>query len=260
MKNALARWWRAALFGFCFAMFGLGGLLIGLTLFPLSLLLPRSAWREKTAKHFIRGATGLFVWLMQVTGAMSLTVHGAEKLDREGLLVLANHPSLIDVVILMSLIPRPDCVVKAALWRNPVTGGPVRMAGYISNATGPELVADAVGSMERGNNLIVFPEGTRTVPGDEMRFQRGAANIAVRGQRVITPVVITVSEQTLTKGSKWYRPPAHRPHFYIEVLDDVAVEPLVAGTGEPALQARWLTTWLEQFFKREIARYGPADR
>ncbi|GGP21760.1 lysophospholipid acyltransferase family protein [Silvimonas iriomotensis] len=260
MKNALSRWWRAAVFGLCFALFGLGCALIGLFLWPLSLLLPRHGWREKTAKNFIRRAIGLFVWIMQMTGAMNLTVQGAEKLQREGLLVLANHPSLIDVVILMSLIPRPDCVVKAALWRNPVTAGPVRLAGYISNATGPQLVADAVSSMERGNNLIVFPEGTRTVPGGDMRFQRGAANIAVRGQRLITPVVITVSEQTLTKGSKWYRPPPRRPHFHVEVLDDVAVGTLVAGTEEPALQARWLTTWLEQFFKREITGYGPADR
>ncbi len=258
--SELTRSVRACKFGFCFAMFGLGGLLIRGIVFPGMMLVPRGERREQLAKNLIGRAMALFVWLMRVTGAVSVSVKGAEKLDREGLLILANHPSLIDVVILMSLITRPDCIVKAALWRNPFTAGPVRVAGYISNATGPELVNDAIDSLARGNNLIVFPEGTRTGPAGDMQFQRGAANIAVRGKRAVTPVVITVSEQTLTKSSKWYRPPARKPHFCIHVLDDVAVEPLIAGHGEPAMQARWLTTWLEQFFEREIARHGPTGQ
>lgn len=258
--NMLSRSWRTFAFGFCFAMFGLGGLAIRGIVFPGMLLLPRRIEREKFAKNFISHAMATFVWLMKVTGAIRFTVHGAEKLNRPGLLILANHPSLIDVVILMALTKRPDCVVKASLWSNPFTAGPVRVAGYISNASGPGLVADAIESIGRGNNLIVFPEGTRTGPLGDMSFQRGAANIAVRGNIAITPVVITVSEKTLTKSSKWYRPPPTKPHFSIHVLDDVAVAPLITGKGEPALQARWLTAWLEQFFSREIAQHGPTGR
>ena len=254
--DLLLQTFRACISGFCFAMFGVGGLAIRGIVFPSLMLVPRGPTRERVAKNFIHQAMATFVWLMQVTRAIQVTVYGLEKLDREGLLILPNHPSLIDVVILMSIIRRPDCVVKAALWHNPFTAGPVRAAGYISNSSGSELVAAATESVARGNNLIIFPEGTRTGADGQMQFQRGAANVAVRGKIAITPVIITVSERTLTKNSKWYKPPVRKPHFRVYVLDDIAVAPLIADKGAAPMQARWLTTWLEQFFSREIARHG----
>ncbi|KPC54076.1 lysophospholipid acyltransferase family protein [Amantichitinum ursilacus] len=249
---------RAALFALGFMLFGLGGALMQLVLVPLVFVLWRPPQRAQVGKRIVHRAMAAQVWLMQATGAMTLTVHGREKLQRKGLLILPNHPSLIDVVILMGLIEQPDCVVKAAMWRNPFTAGVVRMAGYISNAVGPDLVPTGLESIGRGNNLIIFPAGTRDEPGQPQHFQRGAANIAVRGLAAITPVIITVSEPTLTKRSKWYRPPSHKPHFCVHVLDDIELAPLLAGHGEAPLQARWLTTWLEQFFSEEIARHDPS--
>ncbi|GAB7127071.1 lysophospholipid acyltransferase family protein [Silvimonas sp. JCM 19000] len=256
--NALARTWRATLFALGFILFGLGGVLMQLLLVPLLWLFWRAPQRQQLGKRIVHKAMAAQVGLMQITGAMTLTVYGRDKLRRRGLLILPNHPSLIDVVILMALIEQPDCVVKAAMWRNPFTAGVVRMAGYISNAMGPELVQAGLDTLARGNNLIIFPAGTRDEPGQPQHFQRGAANIAVRGPATITPVIITVSEPTLTKRSKWYRPPLRQPHFCVHVLDDIELAPLLAGHGETPLQARWLTTWLEQFFSKEIARHDPS--
>lgn len=47
-------------------------------------------------------------------------------LERQGLLILANHPTLIDTVFLMAFVKHADCIVNNNLWRNPFTGGPVR--------------------------------------------------------------------------------------------------------------------------------------
>ncbi|BCL77395.1 1-acyl-sn-glycerol-3-phosphate acyltransferase [Jeongeupia sp. HS-3] len=244
----LNRLWRIAATGFCFAVFGLGGIVILCLLLPLLQLVPGRTRRLHCAKGAIHWGFRFFVALMACVGVISYEVRGAEKLQRFGLFVLANHPSLIDVVILMSLIRRPDCVVKSALWRNPFTYGPVRFAGFISNANGPALIDDCIASVTAGNNLIVFPEGTRSVPGQPLKLQRGAANIAVRGPLPITPVIIAVSEPMLTKGSKWYRVPQRKPHFTLTVLDDIHPERLFSD--EPALAARRLTDWLAQFFSQ----------
>ena len=70
---------------------------------------------------------------MQRAGVLTYSVEGAEKLGRPGQMIIANHPSLIDVVFLIGLVRQANCVVKQSLWQNPFTRGPVRDAGYISN-------------------------------------------------------------------------------------------------------------------------------
>jgi len=250
------RTYRTLATAFCFATFGVGGLVLASIVLPLLLLIPRPA-RHRTARFLIQQLFRFFVALMEGCGVLSLSIVGAEGLRGCGRLILANHPSLIDVVVLMSLVSQPDCIVKSQLWRNPFTWGAVRLAGFIDNQSGPELVEAAVASLAAGNNLIVFPEGTRTAPGRPMHFQRGAANIAARGRVDITPVIFTVSEPTLTKGYPWYRVPRRRPRFSVHVLPPVSIEPLLASEPAHVHRARWLTGWLEEFFTMQVERHGP---
>jgi 1-acyl-sn-glycerol-3-phosphate acyltransferase len=254
---ALDRLYRTGATAFCFATFGVGGLGLALVVLPLLLLIPRAEQRRRLARFLIQQLFRFFVALMIGAGVITLTVRDAERLKGRGHFILANHPSLIDVVILMSLVTQPDCIIKSQLWRNPFTWGAVRIGGFIDNHSGPELVQAAVASLRAGHNLIVFPEGTRTRPGSPLRFLRGAANIAARGRVDITPVVLTVSEPTLTKGYPWYRVPRRRPRFSVYVLPEVRIDPLLASEPARGHQARWLTEWLEEFFTMETKRHGP---
>jgi 1-acyl-sn-glycerol-3-phosphate acyltransferase len=251
------RAYRTCATGFCFAAFGVGGLAIAGLVLPLLLLIPGAERRHRLARFLVQQLFRGFVALMIATGVLRLRIHGAERLRGRGQFILANHPSLIDVVILMSLVTQPDCIVKSQLWRNPFTWGAVRVAGFIDNQTGPELVEAAVRSLRAGHNLIVFPEGTRTRPGAPLHFLRGAANIAARGRVDITPVIFTVSEPTLTKGYPWYQVPRRRPQFSVYVLPVLAIDPLLESEPEHAHRARWLTDWLEKFFTMETERHGP---
>jgi 1-acyl-sn-glycerol-3-phosphate acyltransferase len=255
VTERLDRYWRICATGLCFSGFGIGGLCLRLIAFPLLRL---AVWpqprRTAVARWLVHASMRSFVWLMRTLGVLSYDVRGAEKLRRGGLLVLANHPSLIDVVFLISLVRRPDCVVKAPLLRNAFTRGPVRMAGFICNDSGAGLVDDAIASLRAGNNLIIFPEGTRTPLSGELRLQRGAANVAVRGGIDITPVVIRCRPPTLTKGEKWYHVPYRRAHFDIVVGDDIAVRPFLDNPAGDALAARRLTDTLAEYFALELAR------
>jgi 1-acyl-sn-glycerol-3-phosphate acyltransferase len=62
-----------------------------------------------------------FANLMRGVGVLTYEFHGAERLGRPGQMILANHPSLIDVCFLIAFTPQVTCIVKSALWRNPVT-------------------------------------------------------------------------------------------------------------------------------------------
>jgi 1-acyl-sn-glycerol-3-phosphate acyltransferase len=62
-------------------------------------------------------------------------------------------------------------------------------------------------------DLIIFPEGTRTPADGLIRLKRGAAHIAIRGGRNVTPVVICCTPPTLSKSDKWWRMPARPMQF-----------------------------------------------
>lgn len=241
----------------CFTTFGVGGLLLWFVVFPLLSLLVRDRLRQSVlARRMIHHLFRFFVGLMRTLGVLSYEVHGLDKLQRSGLLILANHPSLIDVVFLIALTPRADCVVKAALQHNLFTRAAVRTAGYIHNETGPAMVGDCIATLQRGNHLIIFPEGTRTVVGQALQLQRGAANVAVRGGVDVTPVVIRCQPSTLTKGEPWWRIPARRPHFIFRIQDDLSVAAVTQGCTSDALAARRLTDYLADYFAKETACDG----
>jgi 1-acyl-sn-glycerol-3-phosphate acyltransferase len=242
-------YWRIFATGLSFAVFGVGGLLMRIVVFPmLNLMVRRPERRVAAARSVIRRAFRAYVDLMRVLGVLRYQISGLDKLERDGLLILANHPTLIDTVFLMAFVKNADCIVKGALWNNPFTRGPVRAAGYISNDGGAALVDDCIASLERGNNLIVFPEGTRTGSDGVISMKRGAANIAVRGARNMTPVLIRCDPLTLGKGEKWWRVPPRRVLIRLDVLDDLAIAEFMEGGVSEVMAARQLTEFLQNYF------------
>lgn len=252
MLEQAGRYWRVCATGISFAAFGIGGLALRVLVFPLLALLVRErARRVEAARATIRLTFRAFVGLMRGLGVLRYEIIGLDKLDRGGLLILANHPTLIDTVFLMAFVKNADCIVKSHLWNNPFTRGPVRAAGYISNEGGAALVDDCIASLKAGNNLIIFPEGTRTPACGSITLKRGAANIAIRGARAVTPVLIGCQPPTLGKGDKWWRVPERHVQFRIEVREDIDVAGFTgAGTTE-VMAVRHLTDHLQRFFTEE---------
>ena len=250
MPERLDHAWRVFGTGISFLAFGVGGLLLGVLVFPaINLLVRDPVRRRRWARRLVQVSFASHIELMRVLGVMTYEVRGRERLQREGLLILANHPTLIDVVFLVSLLPNADCVVKSALARNPCTRGPVRAAGYVFNDDGAGLVDDCIRAVRNNGNLVIFPEGTRTRRDEPTRLQRGAANIAVRGGLDITPVRLSCEPMTLGKGEKWYRVPARRFHVVVDVQEDIEIAPFLNGAQGEALAARQLTDYLTVYFR-----------
>ncbi|TLF51793.1 1-acyl-sn-glycerol-3-phosphate acyltransferase [Halomonas urmiana] len=254
----LDQWRRGAGTALSFTAFGIGGLVIGLAIAPLLRLSVRdNEERQRLARRFIRGVFRAFIGLMKGLGVLDYRLEGGERLDCPGRLILANHPSLIDVVFLLAHTPNADCIVKGRLATNPFTRGPIRAAGYITNRDPEALLEAARASLGQGNSLILFPEGTRTTPGRPIKFRRGGANIALRTDTIISPVLIRCSPTTLTKGEPWYHIPKRKVHLSLHVLDDLPPE---QASDQPTSQrARQLTRELSEYFNRELERYERND-
>ncbi|MFP8966874.1 lysophospholipid acyltransferase family protein [Pokkaliibacter sp. CJK22405] len=250
--NHLWRWCGTA---FSFLVFGVGGILLPVVLIPLLYCLPgNSKQREVRAQRTIHHAFRGYIGMMKYLGVLRYDLEHIERL-RQAKLVLANHPTLIDVIFLIALIPNANCVVKGKLLRNPFTRGPVKAAGYIINEDNEKVIAAAAEAFAKGHALIVFPEGTRTTFGDQLQFKRGAANIAIRTAADITPVLISCTPSTLTKQDRWYQVPAAKVHIRIRVNEVISVASYLQEPT-PSVAARRLTADLAEYFSEELKTYG----
>jgi 1-acyl-sn-glycerol-3-phosphate acyltransferase len=148
------------------------------------------------------------------------------------------------VVLLMSAMKRAQCIVKAEIWDNPFMRGVVTAASYIRNDGDAEkLMEDCAAELQAGNNLIIFPEGSRTVPGVPIKLQRGVANIAIRAKAPIRVITIDCVPASLMKGQKWYEIPAVRSKFTITVHGLIEIDNFI-GDSSPSIAARRLNVYL----------------
>jgi len=253
MDGPIKRVWRIVATGSAFALFGIGGLVFAVFAAPiLRRLSGNPLARERRAQRLIQRCFRAFMAYMQLVGLSEIRVQGVERLSECGPhLLVANHPTLLDVVVMGSLMPQLDCVVKREAWSNPFMRGVVEAAGYIPNDAGDQLVDRCVERIEQGRSLLIFPEGTRSPEGVLGPFQRGAAHTALRSGWPLLPVSIRCDPPTLMRGQQWYDVPPRRMQFSIEVGEPIA-PPTLTG-GEPrGVAARRMTAELRDFFEKRL--------
>jgi 1-acyl-sn-glycerol-3-phosphate acyltransferase len=187
-----------------------------------------------------------FYWACaRASGLMRLEAESLDVLRDEpgGMLIAANHPSLLDALMIVARLPRSACVMKGALVHNPFLGAGASLAGYVANDSTRTMVRTAVENLHQGCQLVVFPEGTRSpAPGRIHPFSRSIALIAHRAQVPIQAVVIETDSPYLGKGwPLWKLPPI--PIVFRARLG----ERFAPGQDPDALSAR-----MEDYFRREL--------
>ena len=237
-----------------FAVFGIGGLIFGLLVLPPIFIFIRDRDdRRVAARKLIGKGFGFFVWFMNVQRLFDYRVQGREFIDdQRRQLIVANHPTLIDVVILISLFPQANCVIKEAVMRNPFMRGVVMAADYISNNEPGELVESCTKYLTSGKTLLLFPEGTRTRHDEPLDFRPGAATVAARTNVDVLPVAISCQPRILSKQQPWHHVPRERPMITIRILPPRPVNEVVPGEGDPRLFRLELNDALLELIQTEL--------
>ena len=256
--SSLNRYWRIFATGLSFTIFGMCGALLTFLLLPILVLTKDSEVRRRYGRLLLKKAFQSFLWGMQVLGLMNLQVKNIDRLKTGGHLVLANHPSLIDAVILIALIENPNGIIKSKLFNNPSMYGLAKIAGLMRNVEGPELIRKAIESISSGDNLIIFPEGTRTKVLGEVAFKQGAAYIAIKGGFNKAPVLIVTSEPVLRKDHSWYKVPFKKPLFIVSVMEEIKVGAVVGMGSDLILASEELTEYLKEYYLHELREYERA--
>ncbi|HWK44496.1 MAG TPA: lysophospholipid acyltransferase family protein [Stellaceae bacterium] len=149
-----------------------------------------------------------FIGMMKLSGIIKCDLSALDALRADGALVICpNHRSLLDAVLVISRLPRVVCITKPSIWDNLFLGGGARMAGYIRNDAPIKLIRSAGQAVSIGQQLLIFPEGTRTIAPPINRFKGGFALIAKAAGAPVQTVFLESNTPFLRKGWPVYKKP-----------------------------------------------------
>ena len=223
--------------------------LLGIVFSPVCWLLWKVAGSRIPAsagQKFNRWLFSLYLRWMRFTGTLSLDARGMESLaEMRGTIIVSNHPALLDVLLLSSLLPPTACVMRASLLRNPAMSGCALLAGYVTNDSGPALVRQGMEKIRSGQNLLIFPEGTRTISGAVNTFKEGFALIALRTGAPVQTILIEHPGRHLTKGVSLFSGAELPLRFSVRPGERFLPEPGESARGFSLRIERWFHGRLE---------------
>jgi 1-acyl-sn-glycerol-3-phosphate acyltransferase len=188
---------RALLYGFWY--YGVT-VVLAIAYIPL-LILPRAAMRRG-----IRIWAQVLIWGMRVIGGVRLEVRGLDRIPPGACLIAAKHQSMFDVIPPFAYMPDALFVMKKELSRIPVFGWlNHKHRTIVVDREGEahamrKLIADARDRFREPRQLVIFPEGTRRLPGAEPAYKPGVAGIYRDLQTPCVPVATNTGLHINTAG------------------------------------------------------------
>jgi 1-acyl-sn-glycerol-3-phosphate acyltransferase len=231
---------RSALFNMLFFSLTAGCVTLGMLMLPL----PRPLVRR-----YVKGWARLMLWLLRVVCGIHVRVTGREHLPDGPAVIAAKHQSAFDTIVWLALLPDPVYVLKKELLRIPVWGTLARKYGAVAvDRTGgatalKRMVREAGAVVAEGSQIIIFPEGTRTSPGQRVPYLPG---VVALGVAVGQPIIPAATDSGVFWGRRAF---AKRPG----TLTVAVLPPLPQGLPRARLMAQ-----LEEVIESESLRLLPA--
>ena len=245
--GVLAAWVRSG-YAYLAMLLGLGGLgLLGLLGLPIALVLMclPAVIRIPAGRNLIsRGLAG-YLYFLKVFCDVRIDSSALETVRLEWpLIIIANHPSLLDAVVLLARLPRAVCVMKGSLKRNILFGPMAHLAGYVSNDDPMTLIRQTCDELAGGAQILIFPEGTRTLVFPVNPFSEATAFIAARSGVPVQSLFMEFSSPYL--GKAW-------PLFKKPVLP-LCITVKRGQKFAPASDRLALTERLESYYRAHLKR------
>jgi 1-acyl-sn-glycerol-3-phosphate acyltransferase len=188
----------------------------------------------------------LYTWL---NPAWPVRIEGREKIDpRTAYVMVANHQSLLDILVLFRLFTHYKWVSKIENFRVPCVGWNMSLNRYIKLRRGDResiaaMMRAAARALAEGNSIMMFPEGTRSPDGHLKAFKPGAFALALEAHAPILPIVLEGTARALPKRGFVLQ---GRHPIRIRVLDEIPYARFAGTTAEA------LTEKMRAFFAAEL--------
>lgn len=199
----------------CFLVFGLGALFLNLFVFPLIKA------NKELCSDIIHYLWKFFVNLLVFLKMIKLDIKRLDKIENK--VIAATHPSFIDIVILIALIPRSTCFVKRELAHNPILNNIVNSIFITNEVELEELKIQSKNMLDRGFNVIIFPSGIRHRRNEFPKIKKGASLVALNASKNIVPIRIFTDKDFLFINQPFYAASDSVVCFEIETCDEINI-------------------------------------
>ncbi len=210
------KYWRSFLATICFGIFGIGSVLVNFLVFPFI------QNKKELCADIVRYLWKFFIGLLTVIGLIEIDIKKLDKIENK--IIVATHPSFIDILILMSLIPKSTCFVKKELASNPILKNIISSIFIPNDIEIEDLEEKSKRILDKGFNLIIFPTGIRHRKNEHLKIKKGAAMIAMSTGRNIVPIKLYSSEDFLFINQPFYAAGEKRVVFELEMCKEIEID------------------------------------
>lgn len=227
---------RSILAVFCFFIFEIGAVILNFLLFPFI------KNNKELCSDIIHNTWRFFVNLMMFLKLFRLDVKNLEKIENK--VIVSTHPSFIDIVILIALIPRSTCFVKKELAHNPILKNLVTSIFITNEVELDELKSESKKMLDRGFNVIIFPSGIRHRRDEFPKIRKGASLVALNAGKNIVPIKMFSDRDFLFINQPFYAVSDRCVNFEIEQMREINIADFI-GESEIITKQR-LTHKIEE--------------
>ena len=226
---------RSILAVFCFFIFGIGAVILNFLLFPFI------KNNKELCSDIIHYTWKFFVNLMMWLKLFRMDIKKLGKIKNK--VIVSTHPSFIDIVILIALIPRSTCFVKKELAHNPILKNLVTSIFITNEVELEELKSESKKMLDRGFNVIIFPSGIRHRRDEFPKIRKGASLVALNAGKNIVPVRMFSDRDFLFINQPFYAVSDRCVNFEIEQMREINIADFI-GESEIITKQR-LTNKIE---------------
>ncbi len=218
----MIKFYKSFLILICFFIFGIGALFISFIIFPLITCFMSAQNKKFAYANVIHNTWKFFINLLQKIGIIKINFSNKKLLSNlSGKVIVASHPTFIDIVILIGTIPNSTCLAKKETLKNPFFKNIVKSIYIINDTELEKFKSETDKFLKAGFNIIIFPSGTRTVDIENIKLHKGSAVIALNSNAGVIPVKITTDYPFLQKHGSICDIGKRPVTYNIEVKDEI---------------------------------------
>lgn len=242
----MLKYWRSFLTLFSFLIFGIGACVVNFTVVPLAKCFVKQGNLLDFYSDVVHKTWKFFVGWLCLIRLIRLDIKNIDEIKNiKNKIIVATHPSFIDVVILVGLIPKTTCIAKEALSRNPIMSNILNTIFITSEANIEEFKTQTKFMLDNGFNLIIFPSGIRHRKGEYPKIKKGASTIALNAKKNIVPIQFFADGDFLFINQPVWAVDKKTVTFSLEKLDEIDVLAEIEKGETVIVQKRNITKMIE---------------
>lgn len=219
---------RNILLTFCVVVFGFGSLFLNWFVFPvLNLLCKNKIKKIKIASCIIQKNWYFMLNLMILMQVIDVRTKDIDKLKNiKNSIIVSSHPSYLDVLILIALIPKMTCFSAERFKTNFFMKNIVNTLFITKGNTLDKMVSNTKQMLDCGLSVLIFPSGIRHGAKECPKLRKGAAFIALKTGKNIIPVRLTSDIDFMQIDNSICEAGSKKPYFNIIVKDEIDINDL----------------------------------